>query len=236
MSSAAYHSVRLEPTMKDYIEEVHEKLETYHSIKHFSERAVANNVEHLEKQVKGADDLRRFIRVLCRVDGISISLTEDTISTKLRDEALSSGTKLELTPQQLNSIEKITSSTGLRKAGAIRVCLIKELYKHSSSDGLLHEPRQSDIRSSWDSIESSVEELFSSLQSKLETKLVKQLDSAQQKLDQDPKARDEVLAHYEHYFKHSAGYERLQGTERSQKILSGIEDLPHGDGKLDKTQ
>jgi hypothetical protein len=222
--------------MKDYIEEVHEKLDAYNSIKHFSERAVANNVEHLEKQVKGADDLRRLIRVLCRVDGISISLTEDTISTKLRDEALSSATKLELTPQKLNSIEKITSSTGLRKAGAIRICLIRELYKHSSSDGLLHEPRQSDIQSSWNSIESSVEELFSSLRSKLETRLVRQLDSTQQKLDQDPKARDEVFAHYEHYFEDSAGYERLQETERSEEILSGIEELPHGEDKFDKAQ
>ena len=229
MSSATYHSVRLEPTMKDYIEEVHENLETYHSIKHFSEQAVANNAEYLERQIKGADDLRQLIRVLCRVDGISINLSEDTIPTKLRDETLSSATKLELTPQQLNSIEKITSSTGLRKGGAIRVCLIRELYKLSSRNELLHEPRQSDIQSSWTSIESNVEELFSSLQSKLETKFVKQLDDTQQKVKADPKARDEVIAHYENYFEDSAGYERLQETERGRKILSGLESLPHGD-------
>jgi hypothetical protein len=229
MSSATYHSVRLEPTMKEYIEEVHEKLETYHSIKHFSERAVANNAEYLERQVKGADDLRQLIRVLCRADGISISLSEDTIGTKLRDEALNSATKLELTPQQLNSIEKITTSTGLTKGGAIRVCLIRELYKLSSSDELLHEPRQRDIQSSWTSIESNVEELFSSIQSKLETKFVKQLDNTRRKVQEDPKARDEVIAHYEHYFEDSAGYKRLQRTERGREILSGLESLPHGE-------
>lgn len=230
MSSATYHSVRLEPTMKGYIEEVHENHETYNSMKHFSERAVANNAEYLESQVKGADDLRKFIRVLCRVDGISVNLSEDTIHTKLRDESLNNATKLELSPPQLNSIEKITSSTGLRKAGAIRVCLIRELFELSSQDGLLHEPRQSDIQSSWTSIESNVEELFSSLQSKLETKFVKQVDGTQQKVQRDPKARDEVIAHYENYFQESAGYERLQGTERGKAILDGIELLPHGDG------
>jgi len=216
--------------MKDYIEEVRENHGGYNSIKHLSERAVANNAEHLERQVKGADNLRQLVRVLCRVDGISVSLSEDTIPTKLRDEALSSATKLELTPQQLNSIEKITTSTGLSKGGTIRICLIRELYKLSSSDELLHKPRRSDIQSSWTSIESNVEELFSSLQSKLETKFVKQLDDTHRKVQEDPKARDEVIAHYEHYFEDSAGYERLQETERGQAILSGIEELPHGEG------
>lgn len=230
MSSATYHSVRLEPTMKDYIKEVHENHEVYSSIKHFSEQAVKNNVEYLETKVEGADDLRRFIRVLCRVDGITVNLSEDTIPTKLRDEALISATKLELTPPQLNSIEKITSSTGLRKGGAIRVCLIRELFKLSSQDGLLHEPRQSDIQSSWSSIDSNVEDLFSSLQSRLETKFVKQLDGTQQKVQEDPKARDEMIAHYENYFQKSAGCQRLQETERGNAILEGIELLPHGDG------
>lgn len=230
MRNSTYHTVRLEPTAKDYIEEVHENDGDYNSIKHFSERAVANNAEYLEGQVKGADDLRQLIRVLCRVDGISVNLPEDTIPTKLRDETLSSATKLELAPQQLSSIEKITSSTGLRKGGAIRVCLIRELYKLSSRNGLLHEPRQSDIQSSWTSIESNVEELFSSLQSRIETKFVKQLDGTQQKVREDPKARDEMIAHYENYFQKSAGYERLQEIERGKAILEGIESLPHGDG------
>jgi hypothetical protein len=216
--------------MKDYIEEVHENHELYNSIKHFSEQAVANNAEYLERQVKGADDLRRLIRLLCRVDGISVNLPNETIDTKLRDEPLNSATKLELTPQQLNSIEKITLSTGLSKGGAIRVCLIRELYKLSSLDWVLHEPRQSDIQSSWTSIGSNVEELFSSLQSRLETKFVRQLDATRQKVREDPKARDEVIAHYEHYFEDSAGYERLQATERGQAILSGLEELPHGKG------
>jgi hypothetical protein len=230
MGKTTYHTIRLEPTAKDYTEEVHENHEDYNSIKHFSERAVANNADYLERQVKGADDIRQLIRVFCRVDGISINLSEDTIPTKLRNETLSTATKLDLTPHQLNSIEKITSSTGLKKGGAIRVCLIRELYQLSSRDELLHEPRQSDIQSSWTSIESNVEELFSSLQSKLETKFLNQLDDTQQKMKTDPKARDEVIAHYKNYFWESAGYQRLQETERGRAILEGIESLPHGEG------
>jgi hypothetical protein len=216
--------------MKDYIEEVRENHGAYNSIKHFSEQAVATNIEYLRDQVKGADDLRKLLRVLCRVDGINISLSDETIDTKLRAETLSSATKLDLTPQALNSIEKVTTSTGLSKGGVIRICLIRELYKLSSLDRLLHEPRKSDIQSSWTSIESNVEELFSSLQSKLETKFVDQLDYTQQKVQQDPKARDEVIAHFENYFIDSAGYERLRRTERGQEILSGLETLPHGEG------
>jgi hypothetical protein len=227
MSRAAYHTIRLEPTMKDYINEVHENHERYNSTKHFGEKAVANNSEYIERQVKGAADLRRLIQALCRVDGISIELPERTFNTKLRDENLSSATKLELTPQQLNSIEKITRSTGLSKGGVIRVCLIRELYKISSQDGLLYEPRKSDIQSSWYAVEANIEELFSSLQTKLETKFVKQLSSTQQKVQQDPKARNELIAHYENYFRESVGYERLQGTERGKAILEGLESLPH---------
>jgi hypothetical protein len=227
MSKTTYHTVRLEPTMKDYIEEVYENHERYNSIKHFGEKAVANNSAYIENQVKGAANLRRLIQALCRVDGISTELPERTFNTKLRDENLSSATKLELTPQQLNSIEKITRSTGLSKGGVIRVCLIRELYKISSQDWLLYEPRKSDIQSSWYAIEGNIEELFSSLQSKLETKFVKQLSSTRQKVQQDPKARNELIAHYENYFRESVGYERLQGTERGKAILEGLESLPH---------
>lgn len=227
MSKTTYHTVRLEPTMKDYIEEVYENHERYNSIKHFGEKAVANNSEYIENQVKGAANLRRLIQALCRVDSISTELPERTFNTKLRDENLSSATKLELTPQQLNSIEKITRSTGLSKGGVIRVCLIRELYKVSSQDWLLYEPRKSDIQSSWYAIEGNIEELFSSLQSKLETKFVKQLSSTRQKVQQDPKARDELIAYYENYFREYVGYERLQGTERGKEILKSLESLPH---------
>lgn len=228
MSKTTYHTVRLEPTMKDYTEEVYEKHEHYNSTKNLGEKAVANNSEHIENQVKGAADLRRLIQALCRADGVNTKIPERTFSTKLRDENLSSATKLDLTPQQLNSIEKVTRSTGLGKGGVIRVCLIRELHKISSQDWLLHEPRKSDIQSSWDTVESNIEELFSSLQSKLETKFVRQLWTTRQKVQQDPKARDELIAHYENYFQESVGYERLQGTGRGKKILEGLESLSHG--------
>jgi hypothetical protein len=230
MSRFSYHTFRTEPTAIAYIEEVYKNHERYNSIKHFSEQAVANNSKNLEHQFKGAADLRRLIQALCRVDGIRMEPPEKSFNTKLKDENLTSATKIELTPQQLKSIQQITTATELSKGGAIRVCLVRELYKISSEDWVLHEPRKSDIESSWYSIENSVEDMFSSLYSKLETKVVKQLDSTQEKLKEDPKAREEVIAHYKNYFQGSSGYERLQKTDRGKAILEGIESLPHGDG------
>jgi hypothetical protein len=92
---------------------------------------------------------------------------------------------------------------------------------------LLYEPRKSDIQSSWYAIQGNIEELFSSLQSKLETKFVKQLSSTRQKVQQDPKAHKALIAQYENYFRESVGYERLQGTERGKEILKSLESLPH---------
>jgi hypothetical protein len=148
----------------------------------------------------------------------------------LRDENLSTATKIEISPQHLNSIDKIIRSTELTKGGVIRVCIIRELYHLSSLEELLYEPRQSDIQSSWEGIEENVEVLFSSLLSRLETKLVIHLDSTRQKVANDPKARDALSAHYRNYFQGSVGYERLQESERGEDVLRGLEKLPHGEG------
>jgi hypothetical protein len=225
MSKTTYHTVRLEPTTKDYIEEVHENHEQYNSTKRFTEQAVAKNAEYIERQVKGAADLRQLIQVLCRVDGISTELPEGAFNTKLRDENLSSATKIDISHQPLNSIDKVTRSTELTKGGVIRLCIIRELYRLSSFSWLLHEPRQSDIRNSWENIEENVEILFSSLLSRLETKLVTNFDSTRQKIAADPKAEEALNAHYQNYFQDSAGYERLQEDERGKAILAGLEDL-----------
>lgn len=230
MVETLYHTVRLEPTKKDYIEEIHENYEGYNSTKHFAEQSVANNSRYIETQVKGADDLRRLIKALCRVDGISTELPERTFNTKLRDENLSSSTKIEISSQYLNSIDKIIRSTELTKGGVIRVCIIRELYHLSSLEGLLHEPRQSDIQSTWKGIEEDVEVLFSSLLSRLETKLITHFGSTRQKVADDPKAGKELVAHYENYFRDSVGYERLQESERGRDVLSGLEALTHGEG------
>lgn len=230
MSNSPYHSARLEPTTKEYIEEVYENHDDYHSLKHFAEKAVANNIPYIEAQLSGASDLRSLIKVLCRVDEINIVLPEKTLNTKIRGENLTGATKIELSPQQLRSIDKITRSTELFKGGVIRVCILRELNKVASLDGSLYEPRQSDIQSSWAGFEEDTEDLFASLITKLETKLVTQYETTQQKVERDPKAQDELIAHYQNYFRDSAGYERLLETKRGQEILSGLEDLPHGDG------
>lgn len=226
MSRPDYHTTRLEPTAKDYIKEVYENHAQYSSVKNFAEKAVANNVEFLERQVEGADDLRRLLQRLGRVDGISVELPERTFNTKIVGENLSTSTKIEIAPQHLNSIDEITRSTEMSKGDAIRVCLIRELYKLSSHDYLLHEPRESDIENSWSSIENNVEILFSSLVSRLETKLVNQREQTFQKIAQDPKSRDDLAAHYQNYFKESPGYHRLQDVSQGEEILSALESLP----------
>jgi hypothetical protein len=230
MSNPLYHSARLEPTKKEYIEEVYENHDDYHSLKHFAEKAVANNISYIKAQLNGASNLRNLIKMLCRVDEVNITLPEKTLNTKIRGENLTGATKIDIAPQHLKSIDKITRSTKLSKGGVIRVCILRELNKVASREGLLHEPRQSDIQSSWEGFKEDTEDLFASLITKLETRLVTQFETTQQKVKRDPKAQDELIAHYQNYFRESAGYERLLETERGQEILSGLEDLPHGDG------
>jgi len=230
MNRSTSHSVRLERITKDYINEACENLDAYNSIKHFSERAVANHAGYLEQEVRGAADLKRLIQALCRVDEIDIGFSKESFNTKIADQRFTTTTRVELDPAELKPVDEISRSTEMSKGDAIRACIIRELYEISSSDELLHEPRQSDIEQSWSSISSNIDELYSTILAKLETRLVAQWESTQSALEADQKARDALVSHYQNYFKDSVGYERLQESEFGEEMLSNLEALPHGTG------
>jgi hypothetical protein len=230
MTNTVYQTARLERTQKDYVNEVSENLDAYNSIKHFAERAVANNVEPIEQEVKGAADLKRLIQALSRVDSIDVEFPERTFNTKIADQNFTTSTKIEIAPPMLTSIDEVANSTALSNGGVIRACIIRELYLVSSSDEVLHEPRRSDIEQSWNSIKNNIEMLYSTLLAQLETKFVAQWESTQSALEADQKARDALVAHYQNYFKDSVGYERLQDSEFGEEMISNLEALPHGTG------
>jgi hypothetical protein len=230
MTNTVYNTVRLERAQKDYVNEVSENLDAYNSIKHFAERAVVNNIESIEQEVKGAADLKRLIQALSRVDSIDVEFPERTFNTKIADQNFTTSTKIEIAPPILTSIDEVANSTALSNGGVIRACIIRELYLVSSSDEVLHEPRRSDIEQSWNSIKNNIEMLYSTLLAQLETKFVAQWESTQSALEQDQKARDALVAHYQNYFKDSVGYERLQDSEFGEEMLSNLEALPHGTG------
>lgn len=230
MTNTVYKTVRLERAQKDYVNEVSENLDAYNSIKHFAERAVVNNIESIEQEVKGAADLKRLIQALSRVDSIDVEFPERTLNTKIADRNFTTSTKIEIAPPMLTSIDEVANSTALSNGGVIRACIIRELYLVSSSDEVLHEPRRSDIEQSWNSIKNNIEMLYSTLLAQLETKFVAQWESTQSALEADQKARDALVAHYQNYFKDSVGYERLQENEFGEEMLSNLEALPHGTG------
>ena len=230
MSESTFHTVRLERITKDYVNEACEHLDAYNSIKHFAERAVVDNVESIEQDVKGAADLKRLIQALSRADSIDVEFPERTFNTKIADQNFTTSTNIEIAPPMLTSIDEVANSTAMSNGGVIRACIIRELYLISSSDDLLHEPRRSDIEQSWNSIKNNIEMLYSTLLAQLETKFVTQWESTQSALEQDEKARDELVAHYQNYFKESVGYERLRESEVGEEIISNLEMLPHGRG------
>jgi hypothetical protein len=230
MTNTVYNTVRLERAQKDYVNEVSENLDAYNSIKHFAERAVVNNIESIEQEVKGAADLKRLIQALSRVDSIDVEFPERTFNTKIADQNFTTSTKIEIAPPILTSIDEVANSTALSNGGVIRACIIRELYLVSSSDEVLHEPRRSDIEQSWNSIKNNIEMLYSTLLAQLETKFVAQWESTQSALDADQKARDALVAHYQNYFKDSVGYERLRESEFGEEMVSNLEALPHGTG------
>lgn len=228
MSKNIYQTVRLERVMKTYINESCENLDSYHSIKHFCEQAVLDNISAIEQEVKGAADLKGLVQALSRVDSIEVEFPERTFNTKIADQNLATSTKVELPPPVLASVDETANSTAMSNSSVVRACIIKQLYEISSSSELLHEPRRSDIKRSWYSIKNNIDMLYSMLVAQLETKFIAQWQSTQRALEQDKKARQELIAHYQNYFKGSDGYARLQQGDLGAEILSRLEILPHG--------
>ncbi len=167
--------------MKTYINEACENLNSYHSIKHFCEQAVLNNISAIEQEVKGAADLKGLVQALSRVDSIEVEFPERTFNTKIADQNLATSTKVELPPPVLASVDETANSTAMSNSSVVRACIIKQLYEISSLSELLHEPRQSDIERSWYSIKNNIDMLYSMLIAQLETKFQSMRASIQQK-------------------------------------------------------
>ncbi|WP_152024116.1 hypothetical protein [Natronomonas moolapensis] len=230
MGETIYQTVRLERVMKTYINEACENLDSYHSIKHFCEQAVLNNISAIEQEVKGAADLKRLVQALSRVDSIELEFPKKTFNTKIANQKLATSTKVELPPQVLASVDETANSTAMSNSSVVRACIIGQLYEISSSSELLYEPRRSDIKQSWYSIKNNIDMLYSMLVAQLKTKFIAQWQSTQRALEHDKNARQDLIAHYQNYFKDSVGYERLQESKSGEEILSNLEALPHGTG------
>jgi len=228
MNESISQTVRLERVMKTYINEACETLDSYHSIKYFSEQAVLNNISGIKREVEGAADLKRLIQALSRVDSIEIEFPERTFNTRIADQDLTTSTRIEVPPPVLASVDETANSTAMSNGGVVRACILKELHKISSSDELLHQPRQDDIKQSWDSVKYNIDLLYSVLVAQLETKFITQWRPTRAALRSDKKAKKELVAHYQNYFKGSDGYERLKKSNSGEEILSHIEMLSHG--------
>lgn len=211
--------------MHQYIKESHGELQQYNSIKHFTERAVNNNAEEIYKLVRGADDVRRFLEEFSAVEGIEIPIPEADAPTQINDEQVERMTRIGLDPESLERISDIQDSTAMTRSEVIRICVIWELAEVCKHDGVLESPHDRRIRSTQSAIQRNFEYLFRTAKTSLEYEIVEQTESTRQSLLMNQRTTQDLRDHYENYFKHSPGYQRLVDEYDAGAIFEQFEEL-----------
>lgn len=124
-----------------------EQTEEYHSLKHFVECSIRNNVGELAEMVAGSYRMLELIDLLNDVEHIHESPPELTAKARIKDENVSGkGVVPEVSRNTFSQINHVVDNVELDMSQVVRRCIFFELARLADQTGLLDAWEKNEIQ------------------------------------------------------------------------------------------
>ncbi|WP_232688581.1 ribbon-helix-helix protein, CopG family [Halobacterium zhouii] len=202
--------------------EVVDQADKYDSVSAFYRRSIAGNVKQLHQFAAGGRQARQLIELLTVIRGINERIPEDEARAALVDEDLSGARpRVELSPEHLEILDRLTSETGLSRSEIIRRCLFRQLHRLGQRSGLLSGWREKRITRTWEEVRTGLHRPRVQCHDILRRRFVDEYEQTLRNIEQDPGPFEAFAEEYTSNFYGTDGYQELE--QRGSEPLSYVE-------------
>lgn len=193
------------------------------SKKQFCTSAVENNIEWLEKSLKGQRKIYHLVSNLNDdIEWLNMDVSGDYLTAKAHvNKDLDVVRTLDLNDDTHGKVGWCAESSAMSRSAVIRLCVIKEVYHNRD---MLNEARSIQVSERWLEIKSKVrlrtEKLIDELYYNFSTEYV------EHKLQSDLEAKNLMIlsSHYK-TFKHTEGHDVMLEYDRGRTVVNTLDSL-----------
>lgn len=201
------------------------KTNKYDSTKEFCEISVASNARRLQSLSSGGTQSRELILLLKEIRGISVTVPQDTVQAFILEKELSTtNPRIELTPEQMSTLNEIQRQTGMNRSEVIRRCTFAQMNHLINNNGLLRGWRKKDIRKTWEEIEAGLQRPSLKCHDILQRRFVDEIDRTERKIKADQQGFERFADEYVNEFHGSQAFKKLR-EKRSERALRNVENV-----------
>lgn len=207
--------------------DVVDRTDRYDSVSAFYRRSIAGNVKQLHQLAAGGRQARQLIELLTVIRGINERIPQDNARAALMDENLTGARpRVELSPEHLEVLNRLTAETGLSRSEVIRRCIFRQLHRLGQRSDLLSGWRQQRITRTWGEVKSGLHRPRVQCHDILRRRFVDEYEETLRKIDQDPAPFEAFAEEYTSNFYGSDDYHNLKqrGSEPFSYVENTIEE------------
>lgn len=225
MGSSEQESVRVTKRGHRFVKDAKTQCKQVGTIQGFVERAVSKHAPYIQHSLRGTADIRALCERLSEIDGIELYLPEHSLDPRLVSEDLERRVLVELAKEEQEAITDIQNCTELDRSKIIRLCILRHLYVLTIEEELFEYPRTDTIEDAWLPAKKAIEATFPRLVHELHLQIVEQREFLQTRIERDANSGKRFRGHYENYFRHTTGYDRMTDDELGAEVIDYLEEM-----------
>lgn len=217
--------VRVTKQSHRFIREAKEKIDAIGTIQGFVESAVAKEVQYLQSNLEGTDDIRELCEYLSEINGVDLVLPDQDLNARLVSKNLNRRIHVDLCPESQESITAVQDCTELDRAKIIRLCILARLYNLSTGTSLFRYPKNETIEDAWLPAKKTIDSIFRRMVYELHLQIVEQEEFLRNCINRDQDSGERLQGYYQNYFCPTVGYDRVMDTQLGEEAISCFESI-----------